>query len=268
MMAKNDMRLSVNFIDHPKTKRLIRHTSFEGFYCLLKLWSYTAVNFPKGVLKHCDGPFIEEEICHWTGKAGELMDALSDEAIGFLEWDGEDWCVHDWEENQPWVFHADERSEQARKAVQARWGAREEEEKPKSCPKPTERIQPVKTEKAKSIDYQYFADQFNALCPNVQKVMKVTDKRRKALKAVIGEFGEERVIEAFSMVEQSDFLSGRETKWTATFDWLCIIGNMLKVLEGNYENKKGKKGFQKALKPRHASESGSLAVSPEDYNHE
>ena len=30
-MAKNDMRIDVDFVDHPKTKRLIRMTGYEGF---------------------------------------------------------------------------------------------------------------------------------------------------------------------------------------------------------------------------------------------
>jgi hypothetical protein len=50
------------------------------------------------------------------------------------------------------------------------------------------------------------------------------------------------------MAQASDFLSGRNGKWTGcNFDWLINENNMVKVLEGNYENKKQKTGLD-ALK--------------------
>ena len=35
----NDMRLDLNFVDHPKVKRLIRVAGHEGFYGLIRLFS-------------------------------------------------------------------------------------------------------------------------------------------------------------------------------------------------------------------------------------
>lgn len=34
-----DMRLDLNFVDHPKVKRLIRVAGHEGFYGLIRLFS-------------------------------------------------------------------------------------------------------------------------------------------------------------------------------------------------------------------------------------
>ena len=48
----------------------------------------------------------------------------------------------------------------------------------------------------------------------------------------------EQVTEALKKVQASDFLSGRSGAWQCSFDWLMITGNMLKVIEGNYDNKK------------------------------
>ena len=46
------------------------------------------------------------------------------------------------------------------------------------------------------------------------------------------------------MAEDSDFLSGRNGKWTScNFDWLINENNMVKVLEGNYKNKGKKSGL-------------------------
>lgn len=37
-------------------------------------------------------------------------------------------------------------------------------------------------------------------------------------------------------IQASDFLSGRSGKFTATFDWVLEPKNIIKILEGNYEN--------------------------------
>jgi len=46
-------------------------------------------------------------------------------------------------------------------------------------------------------------------------------------------------ITVFQKVEASDFLSGRSGKWNGcNFDWVLKEANMVKILEGNYDNKK------------------------------
>lgn len=88
-----------------------------------------------------------------------------------------------------------------------------------------------------SIEYQKIVDQFNSVCISLPKVKSLTDKRRKAIKACYKTYGEQ-VYEAMGSVEASDFLTGRSGAWSGcSFDWLFIIGNMTKVLEGNYANK-------------------------------
>lgn len=119
-MAKQDMRIDVDFVDHPKTKRLIRMTGFEGFYCLMKLFSIAAKIYKRGELKNCDSADIED-LTGWTGEQGKLVEALLDTKIGFLEKKGNLYIIHDWDLNQPWIYHSEERSEKAKKSVSVRW---------------------------------------------------------------------------------------------------------------------------------------------------
>ena len=122
-MAKSDMRLDVDFVDHPKTKKLIRKAGFESFYCLIKLFSTASKIYPKGCLKGCDASDIED-IAGWTGDEGVFINALMDEKIGFIDIIDDEYHIHDWEEHQPWIYHSDVRSKIAKKNADARWSAK------------------------------------------------------------------------------------------------------------------------------------------------
>lgn len=94
---------------------------------------------------------------------------------------------------------------------------------------------PPKTDRT---DYQAVLDAFHELCPSLPKVLKLSDSRKKAIKARLNDFGLEEIKRAFALTEQSDFLKGTNaTGWQAGFDWLMKPANLTKVLEGNYENK-------------------------------
>lgn len=94
---------------------------------------------------------------------------------------------------------------------------------------------PPKTDRT---DYQAVLDAFHESCPSLPKVLKLSDSRKKAIKARLSDFGLEEIKRAFALTEQSDFLKGTNaTGWQAGFDWLMKPANLTKVLEGNYENK-------------------------------
>lgn len=99
-----------------------------------------------------------------------------------------------------------------------------------------------KTDKVDKTDYKKIVDTYNELCPSLPKVLKITEKRKTAIKARLKNYTEEELKEYFKTVEKSDFLTGRKGKgWKANFDWLMNESNMVKVLEGNYsENGKEK----------------------------
>ena len=88
-------------------------------------------------------------------------------------------------------------------------------------------------------EYQDIVDSYNRICVSLPKVKKLSPKRKTCMAARYQEGYHIEDFEAvFRKAEKSDFLSGRKTEWHAGFDWLINENNMLKVLEGNYDNKK------------------------------
>lgn len=89
-----------------------------------------------------------------------------------------------------------------------------------------------------AFDYQSVVNSFNSICSSLPNVQKLTDKRRKAIKNATSLLGEMSFEEYFKLVEGSDFLSGRNGKWTGCcFDWLMNGANLTKVIEGNYADR-------------------------------
>lgn len=80
--------------------------------------------------------------------------------------------------------------------------------------------------------------------PMLTAVRKMTDNRKRKLKARWTEDSERQSVEYwdkfFGYVAQSDFLTGRDNRWTACdFEWLIESSNHVKVIEGKYENREG-----------------------------
>lgn len=89
------------------------------------------------------------------------------------------------------------------------------------------------------IDYQQIADMYNNTCVSFPRLTKLSDKRKKAIKARLRTYTLEDFQKLFEMAEGSSFLKGQNNRnWSATFDWLIADGNMAKVLDGNYADKK------------------------------
>jgi len=87
-------------------------------------------------------------------------------------------------------------------------------------------------------DFKSYPLDFNRICVSLPKVEKLTETRKRKIAQKEKEFGREKILEVFALAEQSDFLSGRSDKWQASFDWIMKSENFIKVLEGNYKNKK------------------------------
>lgn len=93
----------------------------------------------------------------------------------------------------------------------------------------------------KGINYQLIADMYNEICISFPKLTKLSDNRKKAIKARLKTYSIEDLKRAFELAEQSDFLKGANNRnWSANFDWLMNDTNLAKVLDGNYQNKKAK----------------------------
>lgn len=105
-----------------------------------------------------------------------------------------------------------------------------------------------KKEQSDPVDYQGIQNSFNSICRSFSKCSLMTDKRKNKLRTLLKTFSREQLEEVFRKAETSDFLSGRgKDGWhNCSFDWLIETSNMVKVLEGNYDNKdkKGEDTFE------------------------
>lgn len=78
---------------------------------------------------------------------------------------------------------------------------------------------------------------YHKYCPSLPRVIKLTSKRKKTTQARLKEYPMHKIQQAFQKSQASDFLSGRNGKWSGcNFDWLMNENNLVKVLEGNYDN--------------------------------
>ena len=108
---------------------------------------------------------------------------------------------------------------------------------------------PKENREKKNIQYPYqgIADLWNSVCVSLPKVQKLSEARRQKIKCRCDEWGKtpdvwmQTAEDIFRRIQSSDFLKGSNShQWVATFDWLFSnSGNSIKVMEGNYDNKRG-----------------------------
>lgn len=81
---------------------------------------------------------------------------------------------------------------------------------------------------------------------SIPKIRSLSPARREKVKLRVKEMGGwekamETLAECFRKISESDFCNGATGRWVATFDWFFDNEkNWLKVLEGNYDNRKEK----------------------------
>lgn len=123
----SDIRVSIDFPDHPKHKRLIRKLGLGATNMLLRLWASVAVRRPQGVLTGWDEVDIAEA-AGWPEDrdAHELIGALLGDngKPAFLEQVDGVYRLHDWQEHQGWACGAAARSAKAKTAAEAKWAKR------------------------------------------------------------------------------------------------------------------------------------------------
>lgn len=101
-------------------------------------------------------------------------------------------------------------------------------------------------EKRETPDYQRVMEMYNTTCRSYPRLTRLSEDRRKAIRARLTEYTMEDFQRLFDKAERSSFLRGQNDRnWTANFDWLIRDRNMARVLDGNYDNGKGPGGAQK-----------------------
>lgn len=117
---------------------------------------------------------------------------------------------------------------------------------------------PEVAEPEERIDYKLFVGYFNSICKSFNRVTKLTEGRKRAIRSALKNYGEENVKRAFLIAEESDYLSGRNGKWdNCCFDWILKPANLIKILEGNYTSKN--KTDYKTDQFKKSAESGAIA---------
>lgn len=122
-------------------------------------------------------------------------------------------------------------------------------DRPYQCP-----LLKIKEEKAVPettvrINYAEIQLQFNTTCRDLPKVNKLSDARKRRIKAAYADLqGDYQTL--FDKVQSSDFLTGRNGKWVGcNFDWIFKPENLTKILEGTYDNIRNKTAFSDARDP-------------------
>lgn len=121
-----DIRISVNFVQHPKTKKTIRKYGHAAIVSIIALWGFAAQRRPEGNLTGMDVDDIAIAAC-WDGDEQEFFDMCVEMKWIDVHENGEI-HLHGWKEAQGYVINAPARAERSRRAAQARWEKREKKE--------------------------------------------------------------------------------------------------------------------------------------------
>jgi hypothetical protein len=73
--------------------------------------------------------------------------------------------------------------------------------------------------------------------PSLPNVIKLSDKRKLALKNLLKEYDWGQFEQVIENIRTSSFLNGTSGRWQCSFDWVLNRNNFLKVLEGQYKDR-------------------------------
>jgi DnaD/phage-associated family protein len=119
-----DIRIQLDFLNHPKRKRLVRRVGSSDY--IINIWLTAATTNPDGRLVEWTVYDIAEA-AQWPHDRDpqELVNVLLECGgpghAGFLEIVDGVYALHDWADHQPYVVRSPDRKERARRAAEARW---------------------------------------------------------------------------------------------------------------------------------------------------
>lgn len=105
----------------------------------------------------------------------------------------------------------------------------------------------VNKSKVKESSYSEVVDCYHSICISFPKISKITDKRERAIKALLNKYDIDTIKSIFSKAEKSLFLKG-EKGWMANFDWIIKESNFIKILEGIYDDNSSKSALKQNIK--------------------
>jgi len=205
---------------------------------LHELWWWAIDNLnPDGEL----GDLTDYEIAmaaEWDGDPEKFVAALTE--AGYIDNDEECRYLHDWYDYGGKLV---ERRIKERQRSRDRRTTAQQPADDQTTTDGTVQYSTVDNSKKNIVSsgtpYDDIVSAYNSICKSLPKVKNVTEKRKRAMKTRWKKYNELSLYQqVFRKAEESDFLSGRDGKWTScNFDWLLNENNMVKVLEGNYDNK-------------------------------
>ena len=87
-------------------------------------------------------------------------------------------------------------------------------------------------------EYLLIEDMYNEICISFPHLCKMSDSRKRALKARLKKYSLEDFRTVFRKAEASSFLKGGNARnWSATFDWMIKDSSMAKILDGNFDDR-------------------------------
>lgn len=97
-----------------------------------------------------------------------------------------------------------------------------------------------KREAAWKEKYEAILQHWNEICGELlPRIQSMTEKRKEHVRARLKEYPLDEWPKIFARVARSRFLTGENDKgWRADFDWVINPNNMIKIVEGKYDDRK------------------------------
>jgi predicted phage replisome organizer len=93
----------------------------------------------------------------------------------------------------------------------------------------------ISNSNSKSNVFDEVIGKYNTICTNLSKVLKITDKRQKAIKAFLKQMTIEEFENACKIANETEFLIGKNDRgWRADFDFIIKPDNAIRIIEGKY----------------------------------
>jgi hypothetical protein len=107
-----------------------------------------------------------------------------------------------------------------------------------------------------AVPYQAIKRLYNTICVDLPNVRKLSQSRKRHIKARWKEKPDIKWWERFfKRVQNSDFLTGRSMSqkynFKASFDWVMKQSNFIKINEGQYDNRRRNPNLEKELSQLH-----------------
>ena len=137
-----------------------------------------------------------------------------------------------------WSYYQSEEDEATNTMTSDSTNKRQTNDKQTTTDEEDKKTNKEKKTKNAFMDYQAVVDLWNETVKDLMPVTRLSDGRKKAIRARHADGGMALIKQVFEKVSDSDFLRGKTgNPWQANFDWVMKANNWTKVIDGNYDNK-------------------------------